>query len=268
MAVAFREMTNSLYRRLEASDRFAQDVAHELKNPVAAVRQLAERLSYAKTDERRNELAQQIQGEMKRLNRLITDVANASRLDAELARQETEVLDFAQALKGLVPVLGDIHAGGGRTIKLEVAPKPNGDTRHFVKAHEGRLVQVVTNLIDNAASFSPEGGEVTVRLRSLGNEVELTVEDEGPGIAPDSFEKVFERFYSDRPQSDGTIGKNSGLGLSISREIINAHGGRIWAENRKGAIGPDGQPKSIAGARFVVTLPAAAPPVASPRAEA
>jgi two-component system sensor histidine kinase ChvG len=118
----------------------------------------------------------------------------------------------------------------------------------------------VTNLIDNAASFSPEGGKVVARLRTIGTEVEIAIEDEGPGMPDDKLEKVFERFYSDRPQSDGTIGKNSGLGLSISREIIAAHGGRIWAENRREAT-PDGTPAGpVLGARFVVRLPAAAEP--------
>lgn len=268
MSSAFRRMTTSLYRRIEASEKFAADVAHELRNPLTAARSTAESMSYAKTSEQREQLVVQIQSELKRLNRLITDVANASRLDAELARQETEVLDLAQALKGLVAVLGDIHDSGGRSIRFEVVPKPNGDVRHFVKGHEGRLGQVATNLIDNAASFSPEGGVVVVRLRSVGNEVEFAVEDNGPGIPDDNLEKVFERFYSDRPQSDGIIGKNSGLGLSISREIVNAHGGRIWAENRKGPPGPDGQQAEITGARFVVRLPAAAPTATSPRAEA
>jgi two-component system sensor histidine kinase ChvG len=268
MASAFRRMTTSLYRRIEASEKFAADVAHELRNPLTAARSTAESLNYARTPEQREQLVTQIQSELKRLNRLITDVANASRLDAELARQETVVLDLAQALKGLVTVLGDIHSNGGRTVTFEVVPKPNGDLRHFVKGHEGRLGQVVTNLIDNAASFSPENGVVTVRLRNLGNEVELAVEDEGPGMADDALEKVFERFYSDRPQSDSIIGKNSGLGLSISREIVSAHGGRIWAENRRGPAGPDGRPGEVIGARFVVRLPAVPPATASVRTEA
>ena len=154
-------------------------------------------------------------------------------------------------------VLGDIHGQEGRTVTLEIMPKPNRDKRHLVKGHEGRLGQVVTNLIDNAPSFSPSGGKVVARLRTIGNEVELSVEDDGPGMPEDKLEAVFARFYSDRPQSDGTIGKNSGLGLSISREIVHAHGGRIWAENRRGPPGVDGEPGPITGARFVVRLPVA-----------
>lgn len=256
MASAFRQMTSALYRRIEASEKFAADVAHELKNPLTAARSTAESMSYARTPEQREQLAQQIQEELKRLNRLITDVANASRLDAELARQETEVLDLTKSLKGLVDVLGDIHGQDDRTVTLEVIPKPNGDRRHLVRGHEGRLGQVVTNLIDNAASFSPPGGKVIARLRTVSNEVELSVEDEGPGIPEDKLETIFERFYSDRPQSDSTIGKNSGLGLSISREIVHAHGGRIWAENRR-ATPSQSESSPVIGARFVVRLPAA-----------
>ena len=259
MAGAFRRMTAALYRRIEASEKFAADVAHELKNPLTAARSTAESMSYARTPEQREQLAEQIQSELKRLNRLITDVANASRLDAELARQETEVMDLGKSLAGLVDVLADIHGTHRHTlVSLEVLPKANGDRRHLVKGHEGRLGQVVTNLVDNAASFSPERGKVIARLRTVGNEVELSVEDEGPGMPEDKLEAIFARFYSDRPQSDGTIGKNSGLGLSISREIVTAHGGRIWAENRRGAASADGTPGPIVGARFVVRLPAVA----------
>lgn len=257
MASAFRQMTSALYRRIEASEKFAADVAHELKNPLTAARSTAESMSYARTPEQREELAQQIQEELKRLNRLITDVANASRLDAELARQETEVLDLSTLLKGLVEVLGDIHGHDGRTLTLEIVPKPGGDKRFLVKGHEGRLGQVATNLIDNAASFSAPGGKVVVQLRSVGNEVELSVEDEGPGIPEDKLETIFARFYSDRPQSDSTIGKNSGLGLSISREIVHAHAGRIWAENRRAGEASAQSAGPVIGARFIVRLPAA-----------
>ena len=269
MSSAFRRMTTALYRRIEASEKFAADVAHELKNPLPAARSTAESMSYARTPEQREQLVSQIQSELKRLNRLITDVANASRLDAELARQETEVLDLGQSLKGLVDVLCDIHDGDGRRIKFVVVPKANGDARHLVKVHEGRIGQVATNLIDNAASFTRAGGTVLVRLRAVGNEVELAVEDDGPGIPDDKLETIFERFYSDRPESDGIVGKNSGLGLSISREIVNAHGGRIWAENLRRTPGPDGEAGPPVGARFVVRLPAASGRAQAPaRAEA
>ncbi|MET0568111.1 MAG: HAMP domain-containing sensor histidine kinase, partial [Hyphomicrobiaceae bacterium] len=226
-------------------EKFAADVAHELKNPLAAARGTADVLTYAKTDAERQELVEQLQGELKRLNRLITDVSNASRLDAELARQQTAPVDVKATLANVVDVFKDMLEGDTRAIMLDVAGF--GDARTYVaNAHEGRLGQVVTNLIDNALSFSPAGGKVAVRLRRVEREIELAVEDEGLGIPPDKLEAIFERFYSDRPQSDQTSGKNSGLGLSISREIVTAMGGRIRAENRR----PDG------GARFIVRLPA------------
>lgn len=267
MAVAFREMTNSLYRRIEASDRFAQDVAHELKNPVAAARSTAESLSFAKTEQQRDELVRQIQGEMKRLNRLITDVAKASRLDAELALQETEPLDLAELVRGIVSVLSDIHGDTDRRITLDLASGPAGGKSYMVQGHEGRLGQVMTNLLDNALSFSPADGVVAVSVRRTRDQLVVTVDDEGPGIPPDRLDHVFKRFYSDRPQSDRTLGKNSGLGLSISREIVRAHGGDIHAENRPQETGEPATGRlsreleerripGVAGARFVVTLPA------------
>lgn len=245
MAGAFGRMTSALYRRIEASEKFAADVAHELKNPLAAARGTADVLTYAKTDAERQELVEQLQGELKRLNRLITDVSNASRLDAELARQQVGPLDVQAVLANIVDVFADILGSDNRKIVLVVAP--SSDVRAFIaNAHEGRIDQVATNLIDNALSFSPASSTVTVRLQRVDAEIEIAVEDSGSGIPPDKLDAIFERFYSDRPQSDQTTGKNSGLGLSISREIITAAGGRIWAENRRGG-----------GARFVVRLPAA-----------
>lgn len=250
MAGAFRRMTAALYRRIEASEKFAADVAHELKNPLAAARSTADVLAYAKTEEERQHLVEQVQGELRRLNRLITDVSNASRLDAELARQRTEPIDMRSVLRGVAGVFDEMLSADAGKLQLDVAGFPNGADTYVVRAHEGRMGQVATNLIDNALSFSPPGATVSVRLRRVGSEVEFAVEDEGPGIPADKFETIFERFYSDRPQSDQTRGKNSGLGLSISREIVTAYGGRIWAENRDPVSGSS-------GARFVVRLPAA-----------
>lgn len=245
MAGAFARMTSALYRRIEASEKFAADVAHELKNPLAAARGTADVLTYAKTDAQRQELVEQLQGELKRLNRLITDVSNASRLDAELARQQMGPVDLKDVLANVVGVFKDILGADTRAIVLDVARATDAQT-YVANAHEGRLGQVATNLIDNALSFSPANGVVTVRLRRVEQEIELAVEDEGLGISPDKLEAIFERFYSDRPQSDQTSGKNSGLGLSISREIVMASGGRIWAENRRAG----------GGARFIVCVPA------------
>jgi two-component system, OmpR family, sensor histidine kinase ChvG len=251
MSTAFRSMTGALFKRIEASEKFAADVAHELKNPLAAARSTAEALAYAKTDEQRTQLVSQIQGELKRLNRLISDVSNASRLDAELARQKMEPLDIQQVLGNVAGIFSELLASDTRRMALIFEPVADNDYR--VTAHEGRLAQVMTNLVDNAISFSPPDGVVTLTARRNGTWIEIDVTDQGPGIPADSLETVFERFYSDRPETDQRRGKNSGLGLSISREIVDAHNGRIWAENIQG---PDHE--SPRGARFVVQLPAIA----------
>jgi two-component system, OmpR family, sensor histidine kinase ChvG len=269
IAVAYRNMTEALYQRIEASDRFAQDVAHELKNPLTAARATAESLGYAKTDAQRQELMKQFQGELKRLNRLITDISNASRLDADLARKEIIRFDISDILKGVVQVFRDIHGEGNFRVSLSLEESAGSTSQYLVDGHEGRLGQVITNLVDNALSFSPAGGAVTVVARRAGSEIEIAVEDQGPGIPESSLDDVFKRFYSDRPQTDRTMGKNSGLGLSISREIVEAHGGRIWAENRKARDGETiahhdqaeleaRRIPNVAGARFVFRLPAAA----------
>lgn len=254
MAGAFQSMTAALYRRIVASEKFAADVAHELKNPLTAARSTAESLGFAKTQEEREHLVQQIQDELKRLNRLITDVSNASRLDAELARKEIRPVDVTLMLRNVVGIFRDILRDDSRHVVLAVEREPF-DGAFTIDGDEGRLGQVLTNLIDNAISFSPEDSAVTVRARSAGRSVEILVEDQGPGIPEDRLEIIFDRFYSDRPATDTSRGKNSGLGLSISREIVLAHGGEIVAENRyEDASAPGARP---AGARFIVRLPTA-----------
>ena len=253
MASAFASMTDALYRRAEASESFAADVAHELKNPLTAARSMAEALAYARTDEQRQEVVRQIQNELKRLNRLITDVSNASRLDAELARQQMGPVDVTSVVGSVAQIFRDILSSDTRHVTTVIEPAPF-DGVFLVSGHAGRLGQVLTNLVDNAVSFSPEASAVTVRVRRVGGIVEVTVEDEGPGIPDDRLSIVFDRFYTDRPDTEATRGKNSGLGLSISREIIRAHGGEITAENRRGP--GEGAGDTPLGARFVVRLPA------------
>lgn len=253
LAGAFKRMTMSLFRRIEASEKFAADVAHELKNPLTAARSTAETMAYARTEEEREELVRRIKDELARLNRLISDVSNASRLEAELARRKNAPVDIRAVLTGVVEVLRDINQIEGLSITVDIADE-NGRRPLVILGHEGRLGQVVTNLLDNAVSFSKEGGEVNVKARHIGGEIEILVEDTGPGMPEDKLEAIFERFYSDRPETDHKRGKNSGLGLSISREIVNAHGGRIWAENRPPRTGK----MRPGGARFVVRLPATA----------
>jgi len=268
MNAAFRTMTESLYRRIEASELFAREVAHELKNPLTAARSTAESLAYAKTPEMQEELVRQIQGELSRLNRLISDVSDVSRLDAELAYGETEPVDLRDVLRGVTAIFQDRFTCNMRELVLEIEDRwlPAGD--FIVMGHEARLGRVITNLLDNAISFSPEGGVVAVRARRLDTEIEIVVDDDGPGVPQDNLDVIFARFYSDRPQSDSTLGKNSGLGLSISRDIIDAYGGRIEASNRLAANGATRthldhptlkgrRMPGVVGTRFTVRLPAA-----------
>jgi two-component system sensor histidine kinase ChvG len=262
-------MTASLYSRIEASQRFAREVAHELKNPLTAARSTAESLAYAKTPEMREELVRQIQEELARLNRLISDVSAVSRLDAELAYGETELVDIREVLRGVIDIFQDRFSTDSRTLALNIQDMPEGAQGYVVRAHEARLGRVITNLLDNALSFSPEGGVITVSARRVGAQIEITVDDEGPGIPDDKLEGIFERFYSDRPQSDNTVGKNSGLGLSISRDIVDAYGGHIQAANRMAPQArsskahndhpalKDRRAPGVLGAHFLVRLPAA-----------
>lgn len=257
MARAFRSMTAALYKRIEASEKFAADVAHELKNPLTAARSTAESLAFAKTDAQRDELVNQIQLELKRLNRLITDVSKASRLDAELARQHTEPVALVSVLENVVAAMRERATKFDCTLALDIGGGISSPSSFIVEGNDSRIGQVLTNLIDNAISFSPPGGRVLLGARRLGPMVEIVVEDDGPGIDEDKLGTIFDRFYTYRPTATSSRGENSGLGLSISREIVKAHGGQIRAENRY-AGGRNSSPASARiGTRFVVTLPAA-----------
>jgi two-component system sensor histidine kinase ChvG len=246
-----RDMTNALYSRIEAIESFAADVAHELKNPLTSLRSAVETLPVAKTDESRARLLSIIQHDVKRLDRLISDISDASRLDAELQRQETVPVDLAKLLNTLVAVANEVKRDDGVRVTLRF--DGGGMGAFQVPGHDSRLGQVVDNLIMNARSFSPPGGTVRVTCRRAKNHIEIFVDDDGPGVRPDALEKIFERFYTDRPHQG--FGQNSGLGLSISKQIVEAHGGTIWVENRIGPEGSDGTPQ-VLGAHFVVRLPA------------
>lgn len=250
MADAFQSMTAALYRRIDASEKFAADVAHELKNPLAAARSTADALEFAKTDAQRNNLVEQIQSELKRLNRLITDVSNTSRLDAELARQKMSIVNITDVVEGVANMFRDTLSDDDRKVRRVIAPA-NFENAYIVRGDDGRLAQVFTNLVDNALSFSPPKGVVTIRLSRDGDQIVFVVDDQGPGIPHDDYDSIFRRFYSDRPQTDSVSGKNSGLGLSISRDIVRSHKGTIKAENLRSKS--DG---SVLGARFTVRLPA------------
>jgi two-component system sensor histidine kinase ChvG len=252
---ALRDMTKALYKRIDAIESFAADVAHELKNPLTSLRSATETLPLAKDEDARERLMAIIKHDVTRLDRLISDISDASRLDAELAREDARTVDMAELLRTTVALFNDIHRGDTPEVVLDVAYSA-GARPYRVLGHDSRLSQVIANLLDNAISFSPPDGRVTVSARRLGNEIRLTVEDEGPGVPPENLERIFERFYTDRPGE--TFGQNSGLGLNISRQIVAAHGGRIYAENRPPRSGTpnDGTWRS-GGARFVIHLPAA-----------
>lgn len=252
LSVALREMTQSLFNRIEAIESFAADVSHELKNPLTSLRSAVETLPLAKTAASKARLTEIIQHDVQRLNRLISDISDASRLDAELARQDALPVDVAKIAETVVAIAREIAAPEGPQIKLEIARSDLPDA-YVVLGHDGRLGQVLTNLLDNARSFTPKEGTVRVSIKRSGASVDVVVEDDGPGIRAEQVERIFERFYTDRPEQEA-FGQNSGLGLSISKQIVEAHRGRIWAENRSARPGAG---KDVHGARFTVRLPAA-----------
>ena len=248
LSTSIGEMTNSLYQRIEAIERFAADVSHELKNPLTSLRSAIETLPLAKDENTKNRLMEVIQHDVRRLDRLITDISDASRLDADLVRDHTQKVDLEALLENIISAV-DLVAKNKKLVKVDLETVQGRTSRRgfFVMGHETRLGQVINNLIDNASSFVPEkNGHVHISLSRNTKTITMIIEDNGPGIEAEDIDRIFERFYTDRVETDG-FGQNSGLGLSISRQIIAAHGGTIIAENRKG-------PET--GARFIVTLPA------------
>ena len=238
---ALRNMTEALYSRIDAIESFAADVAHEIKNPLTSLRSAVETMSLAKTDSSRERLMEVIQDDVKRMDRLVTDISNASRLDAELVREKRAPFDLA----ALVETMADISRATehGVTLTTSVPPTPL-----VVRGLESRIGQVLANLIENAVSFSERGA--TIRLtagRGEDGSAWVTVEDQGPGIPADNVESIFQRFYTERPAEE-EFGRHSGLGLSISKQIVEAHSGTIYAENIGDELSPD-------GARFVLRLP-------------
>ena len=251
LAGALNDMTEALWGRMDAIEAFAADVAHELKNPLTSLQSAVETAARVKDPEQQRQLMAIIQEDVRRLDRLITDISDASRLDAELSRAETAPVDLGAMLATLVDMravgaASPVAAGGHARFRLDTA-----DGQELsVDGVESRLVQVFSNLMANAASFSPPGGMVTLGARRDGDLIRVEVDDEGPGIPAGKEEAIFERFYSERPAGEA-FGTHSGLGLSISRQIVEAHGGTIAAENRRDGRG------DAAGTRFTVSLPAA-----------
>jgi two-component system, OmpR family, sensor histidine kinase ChvG len=249
---ALRDMTDALYNRIEAIEMFAADVAHELKNPLTSLRSAVETMPLARNENSRARLLAVIEHDVKRLDRLISDISDASRLDAELQRQDMTSVDLRRLLNALTTVANETRRGNNIAVEVRFEGRGAGDT-FSVPGHDSRLGQVISNLLSNAQSFSEAGGKVRITCRRVRSEIEIVVDDDGPGIREDALERIFERFYTDRPHQG--FGQNSGLGLSISKQIIEAHGGRVWAENRAGPPNAEGE-ATVAGARFVVRLPA------------
>ena len=249
---ALRDMTGALYNRIEAIEMFAADVAHELKNPLTSLRSAVETLPLARNENSRARLLAVIEHDVKRLDRLISDISDASRLDAELQRQDMAPVDLRRLLTALASVANETRRGNNIGVELRFEGRGPLDT-FSMPGHDSRLGQVVSNLLSNAQSFSEAGGKVRITCRRMRSNIEITVDDDGPGIREDALSRIFERFYTDRPHQG--FGQNSGLGLSISKQIVEAHGGTIWAENRAGPAGANGD-ATVAGARFVVRLPA------------
>ena len=247
LAGAMGSMTTALYDRIDSNEAFAADVAHEIKNPLTSLKSAVDTMKYAKDDAGREKLLSVIKQDVTRLDRLVTDISNASRLDRELVRDERTPFDMGLLIANLVEYNQEMAEKQGGALTAFLPDEPL-----LVRGLEGRLAQVLVNLISNAISFIGEGGEVRVIATETADaRVRIAVEDTGPGIPNDNLEDVFKRFYSERPNQE--FGNNSGLGLSISKQIVDAHGGEIFAEN----IRAEGASLETApdGARFVVELP-------------
>ena len=246
LAGTLSDSAQALWTRMDAIERFAADVAHEIKNPLSSIRSAIETLRRIEDPARQKQLLTIIAQDVVRLDRLISDVSDASRLDAELSRTPAEPVDVGPILRALLEL--DEATRDAENDPQLVVDAPDSGLR--VMAVEGRLVQVLRNLVGNAQSFSPPRGRILLRARATGAMVEISVEDEGPGIPEAKLEHIFDRFYSERPEGE-RFGQHSGLGLSISRQIVEALRGRISAENRRDEAG------KVLGARFVVRLPKA-----------
>ena len=243
---ALRGMVGALYDRIDSNEQFAADVAHEIKNPLASLRSAIGSLRIVKKEEHRDKLLDVIEHDVRRLDRLVSDISNASRLDSELVKEEEQEFNLLEMLDNLTQYLGQDARKKGIEFITDLPLRPIE-----INGLEARLAQVFVNLITNAISFCEDGDAIRVWARKRDNRVLVVVEDTGPGIPDQALTKIFKRFYSQRPEGD--FGNNSGLGLAISKQIVEAHGGVIWAENiRPTEADISSEPL---GARFVVGLP-------------
>ncbi len=247
LALALDESARALWARMDAIERFAADVSHEIKNPLSSIRSAIETLLRIEDLNQQRRLLSIIGEDVRRLDRLITDISDASRIDAELSRARAEPVALAPILSVLVEIHQATRTPDGPVLEVSSLKEP---PPLMVLAIEDRLVQVLRNLIGNAVSFSPSRGVIALEVRETGSEVEIAVSDQGPGIPEAKLDSIFDRFYSERPEGEH-FGQHSGLGLSISRQIIDALKGSIVAENRHDPAG------RICGARFVIRLPRA-----------
>lgn len=243
---ALRGMVSALYDRIDSNEQFAADVAHEIKNPLASLRSAVGTLRFAKREDQRQRLLDVIDHDVRRLDRLVSDISNASRLDSELVKEEEESFDLTKMIANINDYLGKDAEERGIEFISDLPKDPI-----VIQGLEARLAQVFVNLITNAISFCEDGDAIRVWARKRDNRVLVVVEDTGPGIPEQALTKIFNRFYTSRPE--GQFGNNSGLGLAISKQIVEAHGGVIWAEN----IRPTDADitSDPLGARFVVGIP-------------
>ena len=248
LSAALDEMAQGLYRRVDDIANFAGDVAHEIKNPLTSLRSASDTLRGARTASQRKKLLDVIENDVARMDRLISDISKASKIDANLAKDLAETVDVSEILKNLA----QFYAQSEQQADVLFVADPTLRAPLFVRAFESPFAQVFRNLIDNALTFSPEGGKIILRARAITENgqpwVEMSVEDEGPGIPVNNIETVFERFYTERPKGR-EFGSHSGLGLAICRQIVTAHKGIIYAENKSPETG------ETTGARFIIKLP-------------
>lgn len=243
---ALRGMVAALYDRIDANEQFAADVAHEIKNPLASLRSAVTSLRTTQRDDHREKLMDVIEHDTVRLDRLVSDISNASRLDSELVKEDEKSFDLLQMIANLSDFLGNEAQEKAVEFITDMPSEPI-----VIEGLESRLAQVFVNLLTNAISFCDEGDAIRIWVRKRENRVLVVVEDTGPGIPEQALTKIFNRFYTERPVDH--FGNNSGLGLAISKQIVEAHGGVIWAENIR-PTDADITSEPL-GARFVVGLP-------------
>ena len=245
LSKALTQMTDDLWQRLDAIEKFAADVAHEIKNPLTSIRSAVETASKIKDNEKRDKLLALILDDVHRLDRLITDISDSSRLDTELSREKFTAIDIRKLLLAFYELRTSQKKFGEKNLTLDIMEE---NAELLILGHEIRIVQVIDNIVDNAITFSPPHGNINIVVSADTKSVTITIDDQGPGIPKGKLDAIFDRFYSERPPTE-KFGLHSGLGLSICKQITEAHNGEITAENRL-------DPQSITkGARFIITLP-------------